>query len=222
MSKIKKLALGLGLAAGFGAAILPLTTYADNISSSANLDIEVNIATVISMTLESHSAAGTMTLVCNSADVVIDENTGAVTDDGCDGDEQEVSTTLLPNGADTTSMYTNIYVSTNSGSGYTLTLTDTDNNTNLQTPAGDTISPINVLPVGGSNPGWAIQVDGESSWQAMPANNSVSPIVVKNYSPDPAATVTNDLSKVTYGVAASSDQATGIYTDTVTYTATAN
>lgn len=221
MSKIKKLALGFGIAAGFSAAILPMATYAEEITATDTLDINVNIATVISMRLESHSAAGTKTTTCDSTQVVIDENTGDIVDNGCTGDVQEVRTTLLPNSTDNSSMYTNIYVSTNSGDGYMLTLKDSDNNTNLQTTSGSTIATIASEPLGGTNPGWAILVDGESSWQAMPAGSSTA-IVVKNYTPNPKATVTDDMSKVTYGVATSSDQDTGVYSDTVVYTATSN
>ncbi len=190
MSKIKTFTLILGTVISFSTAALPLVSvFADDPAPEAQktLDIDINVANVISMTLDHNST----------------------------------STTILPNSADLTAMFTNIYVSTNSPEGYTLTLADSDNNANLQTAFGATIAPISSEPVGGSNPGWAVRIDGESTWRAMPIQSSSSVITVKNYSPSPKAVTVNDHSEVFYGVAASSDQATGTYTDTVTYTATA-
>ncbi len=209
MSKIKTLALALGTTAALGVAILPLAAYAETMQDTATLDVNVNINSIISMTLESHSAAGTKTTDCDSVS------------ESCTGDEQVVRTTILPNSADTTSMYTNIYVSTNSPDGYVLTVADSDNNANLETAGGDTIAPISSLPAGGTNPGWAVQIDGQSSWLAMPTSSGTA-ITIKSYAPSPKAVTTNDLSRINYGVATSNDQATGTYTDTITYTATAN
>lgn len=189
------------------------------------------------MRLESHSDLNTGTRItdCDSRDNTTDPVTGDpvshcvdtdIDDDGV-GDNNEVHTTLLPASADTTTMYTNVYVTTNCGSGYTLTLIDSDNNNNLST-ATASIAPISSLPVASTNPGWAIHIDGDVDsntgadiWRAMPASTG-SAITVKNYTPLTPSTVTEDLSKVTYGVATSSDQATGTYTDTVVYTATTN
>ncbi|MBR5620924.1 hypothetical protein IKW75_00320 [Candidatus Saccharibacteria bacterium] len=227
---MRKLAVGLGLAAGFGASILPMATYADDVVSDTDtLDVQVRVATIISMQLESHSTLGTRTTDCDSRDIVVDETTGDITDDGCtnvsDLDNQ-VKTTLLPSSADTSSMYTDIYVTTNSGRGYVLTLADADTNASLRLPNDtDTIAPISSLPVGGTNPGWAIHIAGDQSgdvdvWRAMPISTG-TPITVKSYSAT-RETVTRDKSTVTYGVATSSSQGSGLYTDTVTYTATAN
>ncbi len=233
MLKIQRLAATLGIAASFSAVFLPMTTFADELTATDTLDVQVNVAPIISMRLESHSAIGTRTTTCDSRNIVVDEQTGEVTDDGCVdadvdddgiGDNNEVRTTLLPASADTTSMYTNIYVTTNSGSGYTLSLIDSDNNNSLSTGTY-TIAPISSLPVASTNPGWAIHIDGDQAqgvdvWRAMPAAGS-SAIIVKNYQAT-RQTVTEDLSKVTYGVATSNDQGSGTYTDTVVYTATTN
>lgn len=221
MLKIKNIAAGLGLAAGFVALVAPMTTFADDLSGSDTLDVEVNVNTIISMRLVSTSAAGTKTTTCDSRNVVIDDNTGEVTSDSCTGDEQSVSTTILPSSADTTSMTTNIYVTTNSADGYSLTVIDSDTNNSLQNLAGDTISAISSLPAGGTNPGWAISSDNGTSWQAVPVSTA-SALVIKNYSPSPKALANDDQSTIRYGVAASETQATGTYTDTITYTATAH
>lgn len=232
MVNVKKVVAALGIAAGIGAAIIPAVTFADDeLTATDTLDVNVNVAAVISMRLESHSDlnTGTRTTNCYSNDP---DGSGPLTagctdtdidDDGV-GDNNEVHTTLLPASADTTTMYTNVYVTTNCGSGYTLTLIDSDNNNNLST-ATASIAPISSLPVASTNPGWAIHIDGDVDsntgadiWRAMPAASG-SPIVVKNTSATHDV-VNQDLSKVTYGVATASDQATGTYTDTVVYTAT--
>ena len=224
---MKKLAVGLGLTAGFGALLLPMATYADDLSATDTLDVEVRVATIISMQLESHSELGTRTTNCDSRDIETDPDTGEIIDNGCTdvGDlANQVKTTLLPASADTSSMYTIIRVSTNSGNGYTLTLADADTNADLSTGTY-TISPISSLPVAATNPGWAIHIDGDQEsdvdiWRAMPISTA-SPITVKNYTAT-YEPVTDDQSKVYYGVATSNDQGSGVYTDTVTYTATAN
>lgn len=193
MSKIKTLTLALGATAALGVAVLPLTAYADD--ATKTLDVNINVNSIISMTL---SASSAHTTILPSADNL---------------DTSQEAT-------DITDMSTTISVSTNSPDGYVLTLADSDNNASLQTSGGATISPISSQPAGGSNPGWAVQVSGQSTWQAVPTQSSGNTITVKNYTPSPKAVTNNDTSKVYYGVAASNSQATGVYTDTVTYTAT--
>lgn len=208
MSKIKNVALGLGVVAGFAVAMAPLAAYADTEVTNPNTVTAV-LGDVISMSLESHSTLGTKTLTCES------QNNPA-----CTGDNQVVSTTILPSADDKTSMYTIITVNTNVLNGFNLTMKDSDNNTNLQTTNNDTIATISSEPVGGSNPGWAVKIDSQSSWNAVPAANAASPLTIKTHQPNPAAVSVNVQSTVTYGVAASSSQPSGTYTDTIVYTAT--
>ena len=208
MSKIKAVVAGLGIAVGLGVAVAPLTTYADDVVTNPNTVTAV-LNDVISISLESHSTLGTKTTVCESQNVP-----------SCSGDEQAVSTTILPGADDTTSMYTIITVNTNVTSGFNLTMKDSDTNTNLQTTNDDTIAAISSLPVGGTNPGWAVKIDDQTSWNAVPASDAVSPLTIKTHQPNPAAVSVNVQSRVTYGVAASNLQPSGTYTDTVVYTAT--
>ena len=209
MSKIKNVVLGLGVVAGFTASIGPLTAYADEVINYNPNTVTAVLSDVISMSLESHSALGTKTLTCES------QRTPA-----CTGDEQIVSTTIMPSTDDKTSMYTVITVNTNVLNGFNLTMKDSDNNTNLQTPNNDTIATIGSEPVGGSNPGWAVKIDDQTTWNAVPAANAASPLTIKTHQPSPAAVSVNVQSTVTYGVAASFTQASGTYTDTIVYTAT--
>ena len=221
MSKIKRVIAGLGVAAGFGVAILPVAAFADDDpeattpETSGETVITANVNDVISLRLVSSGSAGNKTLICAS-------NTNPT----CSGQEQLASTTILPSQDDKTSMYTEAFVSTNSLGGYSLSLSDYDTTNALTVSAtGDTIAAINSEPVGGTNPGWAIAIDDDaqgwvSAWYQVPISTATA-LTLKTHTPSPAAVTIDSRTKVTYGVAASSSQPTGIYTDTVVYTATA-
>lgn len=206
MSKIKSVIAGLGIITALGVAIVPMSTYADEETVAGETTITANIYDGISMRLVSSDATGSRSITCNS-----------LSSPNCSGEDQYVSTTILPGQADTTSMYTDIYVSTNNVSGYTLTLIDSDAINALSTSSGSTISAISSEPVGTTNPGWAIIIDGESSWRQVPISTGTA-ITVKTY--QPSDVTIDDHSKVTYGVAATDTQDPGIYTDTIVYTAT--
>lgn len=233
MSKLKTLSIGLGAAAVFVTAILPMAAYADNeVQDSDSVLVKVNVATVISLTLDTKSAAtaggSTGTLVCDSTATIEDDPATEEDEssDGCTGVEQVAKTIMAQNSADLTSMYTDAYVSTNSGSGYTLSIIDSDDNTALTSANNDTIAAIASKPVAGTNAGWAVSVGDTDVWQQIPAGASESsaaadPLVVENYSPNPAATSSNRKTTVHYGVATAAAQAVGTYEDTIIYTATA-
>ena len=226
MSKIKNFAMGLGVVAGFGISILPLTAYADPgdyAQASEDLTVNLLVNSVISMTIKSYSGDPT---ALNGTTDCDDYNNGtaACTTTG----DQEVRTTIAPSEVDNTSMYSDIFVSTNSTAGYTLKLIDADENTSLVTAAGNTILATSGTP-STSNTGWAVSVDNSGVWQAMPNNVSATdptivadtPITVANYTPSSPAVTHERQSTVHYGVAATDAQPSGIYSDTVVYTATA-
>lgn len=227
MSKIKSVITGLGVVAGLGVAVLPLTTYADDPVVDYNPNqVTATIGAAISMKLIS-SGSGTTdpddALICQEP--VRDSGDPQNPTPSCTGEDQYVSTMLDPSDEDKTSMYTDIYVSTNSLGGYVLTMTDSDNDNNLRIGTTDTvIASINSEPVATTNPGWAIHIDGDVNaqsqnvWRQVPLKNG-TPIEIKRLV-NPTAPTSLDHSKVFYGVATASDQATGIYQDTVTYTAT--
>ncbi|MBQ3325738.1 hypothetical protein IJG79_01135 [Candidatus Saccharibacteria bacterium] len=226
MSKTNKLIAGVSALAALSALSMPLVASADTqcvdgetCSESDSFTATVNVSDMISVEFKSISEIGTKTLNCNSLN-----QTG--TSDGCTGDAQSTYTTLLPGSSNitdnTSSAYTELRVSTNSPAGYILTLLDTDTIINLTTSGGAAINAINSKPVGTSNPGWAVSVNG-AGWQIMKASNQ-TPITVKLNNPTASGTmtqtITNDLSTVYYGYATSSTQAPGLYTDTIIYTAT--
>lgn len=224
MSKIKNVAVGLGVIAGLGLSVLPMTAYADQgdyAQASEDLTVNLLVNSVISMTINSYSGA---TLNGTTECDTYDNGTANCTTTG----DQKVETTILPSQVDNTTMYSDIFVSTNSVAGYTLKLIDADEVTSLVSAAGDTIVATSDIP-STSNTGWAVSVDDTDVWQAMPNNVSDTddsivagtPITVANYTPA-TPTVTNERqSTVHYGVAATPNQPTGTYTDTVVYTATA-
>lgn len=231
MSKIKTLAVGLGVVAGLGVATLPLTAYADQgdyPTASETLLVNLVVNDVLGMTIKSYS--GTTPTLNGTTECFTDEEATEGYSCTTTG-EQKVHTTILPGQVDNTTMYSDIFVSTNNTSGYTLKLIDTDEVTSLTSADGDTIATISSEP-STNNPGWAIYTTDvtatSNDWQAMPNNVSETddtivagtPITIANYTPA-TPTVTNERqSTVHYGVAASSSQAAGEYVDYVMYTAT--
>ena len=226
MSKIKKIVASLGVVAGVGASLLPMAAYADPgdyAQASEDLTVNLLVNSVISMTIKSYSgdpATLNGTTKCDT----YDGGTATCTTTG----DQKVETTILPSQVDNTSMYSDIFVSTNSVAGYTLKLIDADEVTSLVSAAGDTILATSNIP-STSNTGWAVSIGDTNVWQAVPNNVSATdptivagtPITVVNYTPA-TPTVTNDhQSTVHYGVAATASQPVGTYTDTIVYTATA-
>lgn len=129
-----------------------------------------------------------------------------------------------------------VSVSTNNALGYTLTLADNDTNTNLvnganniAAHAGTQASPTalanntwgyRIVSVGGFGAGaYSAETDNASStstWAGVPS--SVSPNTIKTT----ATTASADTTTVWYGVKATTSIPNGVYTDTVTYTATTN
>jgi hypothetical protein len=127
-------------------------------------------------------------------------------------------------------------VSTNNSLGYTLQIADSDATTTLVS-GGNTIpasSGTQASPTAQSVNTWGYRVDGiggfgagptsgqnsaaigSSTFAGVPANSS--PNTIKTTS----STASNDTTTVWYGVAANTSQPTGTYSDTITYTATAN
>lgn len=149
-----------------------------------------------------------------------------------------VNVNIVPTGSGAQTIASDtVTVSTNDSSGYALTLSDTDTTTTLVSgsntiPAstGSQTTPIvqatntwgyAVQSLGGFNTtGYAAAnsaaISGTLKFAGMPS--SASPNTLKTTS----GTATNDTTTVWYAVAANTSQPSGIYTDSVTYTATAN
>lgn len=153
------------------------------------------------------------------------------------GTSSTVAVSVTPtSGGVVSSNSDSVSVSTNDTLGYTLTLSDSDTNTNLVSGgnniaahAGTQASPTalasnkwgyRIVGVGGFGAGaYSAETNNGSStstWAGVPS--SATPNTIKTTS----TTASNDATTVWYGVNATSSQANGTYTDTVTYTATAN
>jgi hypothetical protein len=149
-----------------------------------------------------------------------------------------VTANVTPTGAGAQTIASDtLTVSTNDTLGYTLQIADSDATTTL-TSGGNTIpasSGSQATPIAQVTNTWGYRVDsiggfgagptsGQSSaaisgsikFAGMPANSS--PNTIKTT----ATTASNDTTTVWYGVAANTSQPTGTYSDTITYTATAN
>jgi hypothetical protein len=149
-----------------------------------------------------------------------------------------VTANVTPTGAGAQTIASDtLTVSTNNTAGYTLQIADSDATTTL-TSGSDTIpasSGSQGTPVAQSANTWGYRVDGLGGFGAGPTSGQSSAAIsgtIKfagmpaNSSPNTikttATTASNDTTTVWYGVAANTSQPTGTYSDTITYTATAN
>jgi hypothetical protein len=146
-----------------------------------------------------------------------------------------VDVTPTAGGAQTIASDT-VTVSTSDTAGYTLTIAETNASTDLVS-GSDTIphsSGSQASPATMSVNTWGYRVDGIGGFGAGPTSGqssasigsvtfaavpaTASPNTIKTTS----GTATNDTTTVWYGVAADTSQPSGTYTNSVTYTATAN
>lgn len=129
-----------------------------------------------------------------------------------------------------------VTVNTNNNAGYTLTLSNSDATTDLVS-GGDLIpshAGTQAAPTALANNTWGYRVVGVGGFgagaYASELNNTTStstwagvPAVgAENTLKTTASTATNDITTVWYGVRVNASQPNGIYSDTVTYTATTN
>ena len=147
-----------------------------------------------------------------------------------------INTTPTGGGVQTIASDT-VTVSTNDASGYTLELGETSGTTTL-TSGSNTIpasSGSQTTPVVMAANTWGYRVDSIGGFGAGPTTSAtnaaisgtikfaaVAPSGSPNTIKTTATTATNDTTNVWYGVATNTSQASGTYTNSVTYTALAN
>ena len=147
-----------------------------------------------------------------------------------------VDVTPTVSGAQTIASDT-VTVSTSDSSGYTLTLAETGAGSTLVS-GGNTIpasSGTQATPLAMSANTWGYRVDSIGGFGAGPTSSASSAAISGSikFAAVPATgspntikttsgTATNDTTTVWYAVAANTSQPSGTYTDSVTYTATAN
>jgi len=148
-----------------------------------------------------------------------------------------VGISLTPtSGAVASSASDTVTVSTNSSNGYALSLSDSDTVTNLANGANTVTAHTGTYAAPttlGANT-WGYRIVGQggftataysaeldaasstSTWAGV--TSSAAPAVIKTT----ATNATNDTTTVWYGVKMNTGKPTGVYTDTVTYTAVSN
>lgn len=148
-----------------------------------------------------------------------------------------VNVNVIPTGSGAQTLASDtVTVSTNDASGYTLQLGETTATTAL-TSGGNTIpasAGTQAVPIAMAVNTWGYRVDGLGGFGAGPTSTQSSAVigaikfaaVPASGSPNTlkttATTASNDTTTVWYGTAANTSQASGTYTNSVTYTITAN
>ena len=233
MSKSKTVLAGLGVVAALGVAALPLVSYATGPAVSGDVKLAVEVLPAISMTISGNNDSGTHkqtgdTTSYGAIDVFSD---GTNTAGSVDGHTVAASTattsssytSILPNakvdGNATNGFGSTVTVYTNNSAGYTLAVKDKDSTLALTNENSDTIAAGTNITAGTSN--WAYQLqksDGTAvetpAYAAITASDVT--LVTRN-----TETSNGSENFIGYGVSTANDQATGIYTDTIVYTATA-
>lgn len=129
-----------------------------------------------------------------------------------------------------------VSVSTNSTTGYTLTFSNGDTTTSLASGANTIAAHAGTqgTPTVLATNTWGYRVDGVGGFGAGPTSTEtnvadsaytwagVPSSSVPNTLKTTAATASSDVTTVWFGVEADSAVADGVYTDTITYTATVN
>ena len=115
---------------------------------------------------------------------------------------------ILPNSINT--MTSTVTVYTNNAGGYKLTVKDADSDTSLRKDQDNAIV------------AHATPTAGEARWSIAGGDLSASAITAAGLQVKQTNTKTTggDATTMTYTVSTAADQATGVYTDTITYTAT--
>ncbi len=229
--KSTKIIAVAGVVAGLGVAALPALTFAAE-SVSGSVDLYAEVVPAIAMTItgnndnNSHYGSGNGAVdvfnPATAASSVIDTHTTPATATTV-ASSSWIS--LLPNavanGNDTNGFKSTINVYTNAHSGYTLKVKDADATLAL-TKVGSTET-IAALAADGSlsagTPAWGYKVDTASTDGTGYKAITAADVDVKTKA---TPTSGGEETIVYYGVATAATQATGVYTDTITYTATTN
>lgn len=187
------------VAAGFASLVALSPVVASAASSSANTVVNATVASVISIT------------TATPVNISLTPTAGGVVSSSSD----------------------TVTVNTNSSTGWTLTLADNDTNTDLVSGANTFTAHAGTFasPTALANNTWGYRIVGAggfgggaytgetnngsstSTWAGVAS--SASPVQIKSS----GGVATNDTTTVWYGVKATSSQPSGVYTDTVTYTA---
>ncbi len=224
MSKSKTIIASLGVVAGLGVAMLTLASYASE-TVSGNVDVMVEVLPAIAMTIVGNNDGNT---VVNSGthgaiDVFNPAEAASSSIDGHTTPATATTTTsssawqILPNAVKEGGAFkSTVTVYTNSVSGYTLTVKDSDTTTDLTGTMTDTIPATSATTLTAGTAAWGYRVGTTGDWLAMPASTATAASIGS----EDVKTSNGTEYVVEYGVATAADQETGIYSDTIIYTAT--
>lgn len=211
--KSTKIIAAAGVVAGLGVAALPALTFAEGEPSvSGQVTLSAQVQSAIAMTIRGNGDGNT-----DGVDVFDPAGIAGKAVDGYTIPAQAVTgpssstVSLLPNAADTTTATSAVTVYTNA-SGYTLSLQDADEDNSLVKTTGVTIPAGTTIQAGTS--AWGFKAGSDENWREVPDNTETAASIT----PAASGTAIN----VVYGISTASTQATGTYTDTIVYTATAN
>lgn len=231
MSKTTKVIAALGVVAGLGVAALPAFTYAAQVSGNADVIVEVGDAIAMSIVGNQDGVqdSGYNNVKIKSAEINniagVDVTSYVTTGAATSGSKVSMLPNSVINGgfgaADAQGFKSTINVYTNANA-YNLTINDADStlalvnqsDSSATIPAG-TESEGSFSLVAGT-PAWGYKVDAATESADGYKAITASPVEIKYAANDATQTVVN------YGVATSSTQKTGIYKDTIVYTATTN
>ena len=239
MSKTTKIIAALGIVAGLGVAAIPAASYATQ-STTGDVQVDVNVEAAIAMTIEGNNDDGTSYDDGTTSYASVD-NASPSSVAGSTIDTHEVPSTLV---AGTSSSYatllpysvvqgshesggngfaSTITVYTNNASGFTLNVIDRDATTALTHTNGTDTIPTGADAVQAGTAKWnfdtTVATGGTTealTAAAMPASTD-SATTIDTYSSNTSGGRTT---YVDYNVATDADQVTGVYSDTIVYTAT--
>ncbi|MBQ3309784.1 hypothetical protein IJG78_03885 [Candidatus Saccharibacteria bacterium] len=247
MSKSTKIIAALGVVAGIGAAALPMASYATQ-SVSGNVDLYVEVPEAIAMTIVGNNddtATQDQTYTTDPVTTGVDNYQPSGFESAIDGHTLPASITtasssyvqVKQNAANLTTALSNIAIYTNAADGYDLSVYANGADADLHN--GDyTIAAVAGTPTVSTNVGWAFKVADNhqgntnkgvinsddtsgseydyADWSQMAAGSTNALTLVSSEE----ATSGGDEFIVNYGVATAADQAAGVYSTQLVYTAT--
>lgn len=246
MSKTTKIIAALGVVAGLGVAALPAFTYAAE-TVTGDVDVLVEVEPAIAMTISGNNDSDEIIPGdYNATDAFNPAGIASTTEPANTLDGHTIPATsvtgtsssawkILPNAVKEGGTFAStITVYTNASAGYTLTLKDADTDNSLKQsgegtvptiPAVGTQDPSNAIAAGSS--AWGFRVYSQhgtplvtpAAWAAVPVSTAETPAAISSLG---TKTSGGDATVVEYAVSTAADQATGVYKDTITYTATTN
>ena len=211
MAKLTQAMLALGLVAGLGIAILPLSASAETDTYSRETDISIDVKTSIMLSLEALKG----TEYANDFGY------------GCGSDPSSCNSALTLKPTDILNHAKsglNAKVRTNNKEGYSLTLKTTDEEGRMKQKDGTEYIPTKNFAAQNIVSAWGYNLDGGDTFTAIPVSSAETGanVVAENNGEGRTNTDgTGESNPVYFGASVNPEQAEGQYTGRVIFTATA-